>query len=81
MRTKEFFEKCQNFDWFYEMSDDHRIWQNGERNKSYLKSLCENNPLFLRIWTDWQNYKYSGSSFGTIKLSVPALENYIGDEE
>lgn len=34
----EQFEKaCQNFDWFYDFSDDHRVWKAGSRRKEILR--------------------------------------------
>ena len=40
-------ELCQalkNHDWYYEYSDDHRVWSNGSRERSKIKGLMSKLP-------------------------------------
>lgn len=37
MTRQEFFQACEYFDWYFEMSDDHRIWKRGVARMQELK--------------------------------------------
>lgn len=78
----EYFEAVKNFDWFYQMSDDHRVYTKGKNAWSLLTHQSHNSPVHLRILKDWSDYKN-----GTVDASQaepppePKLEDYINDEE
>lgn len=44
-------ESLKNFDYFYHMSDDHNVWQNGYRNEALLvkelAAIIPQQALFL----------------------------------
>ena len=51
----EQFEKaCQNFDWFYDFSDDHRVWKAGSQRKEILRWAKTISPDHLRIFNKYQ---------------------------
>lgn len=36
---KEFSEACRTHDWYYEYSDDHRVWQKGRQERANINEL------------------------------------------
>ena len=75
--TEEFFERCFRHDWFYMMSDDHRVYTRGIEAERKLENTIaaagENRELFTSIYKAWHDYFFNGKSWGTEKPSVPQL--------
>lgn len=40
LSLEEFEDNLKRHDWFYYMSDDHSVWQRGERDASRLMTLA-----------------------------------------
>jgi len=38
----EFYKMLENHDWFYDYSDDHRVWRNGSQSMSAIREAIEN---------------------------------------
>lgn len=36
---KEFSEACRTHDWYYEYSDDHRVWTRGKNERASINQL------------------------------------------
>jgi hypothetical protein len=36
---KQFSKACQTHDWFYQYSDDHRVWKKGHSQRASINSL------------------------------------------
>ena len=45
---KDFFDQCLAFDWFYEYSDDFRVWSAGNQAYGQLRSAMFENEKELR---------------------------------
>lgn len=72
----QYFNECEMFDWFYEFSDSHRVWENGEREYKRLKSRSRTSPEHAKIFSAWFEYSFSGRAFGTDKKERPEWESY-----
>jgi hypothetical protein len=68
---QQFYDKCQGFDWFYEMSDDGRVWRNGVAAHAALKAEADSSPEKLAIYGAWKAHIYSGVPWGTAKIARP----------
>ena len=42
------------YDWFYEMSDDHRVWMTGQANDQKIHSLIQRVgfDVFWKMWSE-----------------------------
>lgn len=80
MTIEEYFNKCKGFDWYYTMSDDHRVWRSGEQAKRALKREAETDLVKSEIFKDWESFYFSGKPFGTTRTPEPSLADYIGLE-
>jgi hypothetical protein len=81
MNIQEYFEACQQFDWFYDYSDDHRVYTRESANEKKLTDEAELDPIKKNIFNDWSKYMFSGESWRTVKAPKPILENYYASNE
>ena len=78
MTPTEFFHKCEHFDWYFEWSDDFRVWSSGLLARNNLRDIAKNDPILRNIYTAWVEYSFSGFGFGNAQKPKPVLEDYIG---
>jgi hypothetical protein len=71
MNTEQFFNACKNFDWYYNYSDDHRVWRSGEAASKQLLEESKTDPIKSKIYTDWCIYINSSR-----RNEQPKWENY-----
>jgi hypothetical protein len=77
MTLAEFWDCLDRFDWFYEMSDDHRVWQNGERAVQRILTFLAyhrettGNPQYEQLYNGFTGHYYSGKPWNTPKQPKP----------
>jgi len=47
---EDFVERALTFDFYTDMSDDHRVYQAGRRRREIMESYAENNELAGKLW-------------------------------
>jgi hypothetical protein len=68
MTLEEYKKELQQHDWFYQFSDDHGVWQRGERESTTLHYLAkEGTDDFKRAYNYAYGLRYNNSSFVTEK--------------
>lgn len=68
---QEFWDECAQHDWFYDYSDDQRVWDRGRAAEAKLQVKVNRDPEFGIIFKAFQAHIFSGSSFGTAKQPKP----------
>lgn len=71
MTKEEYFHACKHFDWYYDYSDDGRVWRNGNEGKKKLEAEAKTDPIKAKIYADWSKYVWNHKT--EVK---PELENY-----
>lgn len=71
MSPADFYDACEAFDWFYEMSDDSQVWRRGEVVRRALMSHAPEGSENRAIWRAWVDYHYSGEPWSTEKKPAP----------
>lgn len=66
---QEFFEELNNHDWFYEFSDDFRVWQRGTQEEERLIKKADSDPQLLKMYKDFCKWTNN-------EIDKPKLENY-----
>ena len=62
-------EKMEGWDWFYEMSDDHRVWVRGEAYKNEVRDLVNQiGKDGERMYKSYMDIHYSPASGFTYTL-------------
>ena len=77
MTVEQYFALCENFDWFYDFTEDFRIWQKGKETNFNLMKYAEQNLTYMRIYTAWKTFNFSGANFGTPQKPKPLLEDFL----
>lgn len=66
MTLSEYKAKLDFHDWFYYFSDDHRVWQAGERSSKEIVSLAENGSVeFKKAYNEAHAARFNTPSFVT----------------
>ena len=71
MSAAEFWDACSRFDWFYEMSDDHSVWQRGVTASAELLSHAPMGSRNREIYNGWVAHVFSGPAFDKPKAPQP----------
>jgi len=71
MRVKDYYARLNAHDWFYDYSDDHRVWCKGKEERSELYRGFDIDPLFEKMYNDFYEY-ISGK-----RDLKPQLEDYV----
>lgn len=77
MSLAEYFEKLETHDWYYEFSDDGRIFDRGHSNQLALEAISKTSEKHKKMFDDFSAYHSSGDAFGTPKLPRPELKIYL----
>jgi hypothetical protein len=65
MNLKEFDMMLRGFDWYYEMSDDHRVWRAGEIARGKIMEASKISAQHEELYEVWSKHYYSGAPWGT----------------
>lgn len=71
MQPAEFWDACDGFDWYFEYSDDHRVWRNGTDRRAQLVADAPAGSENRKIFDGFQQHHFSGEAFGTKKIDKP----------
>lgn len=68
----QFWDICARFDWYYAMSDDHRVWERGVVAEGKLKAHFKANPALKPMYDEWCTYYRDYSDPTRAKPTRPA---------
>ncbi len=74
MSLQDFYIKLEQHDWFYEMSDDHRVWQKGKDANNLLARQATIDPEYFKLYEAYRRYVFSGPEFGNEKKPKPRIQ-------
>ena len=70
MDLVEYFKELQRHDWYYEYSDDHKVWEKGRNNSKRIQAAAQESEVMLRMYKDYADYVFN-------KMPKPTIEKYI----
>lgn len=76
-----FFARCAGHDWYYQMSDDLRVYQAGKAVRKALEREANESPVKQAIFDAWNDYYFSGPSFGTEQAPKPEWSTFETDTD
>ena len=71
MNIEQYFAECSRMDWFYDYSDDHRVWTAGNERDRELGRIANGSPILEKIYRDFR-YRYTRG-----EIERPQLIDYI----
>lgn len=77
MSLLEFYDALDRFDWYYDFSDDGRVWRAGEAGHKRLKAIvAEGGDKYEALYNGFVDHYFSGKPWGTEKSPKPERSNY-----
>jgi len=74
MNLKDFDKKLSLHDWFYDYSDDGRVWRAGLQAREEIEIIAKKSPEHQELYRTWIKYMFSGPSFNTDKFTKTQLD-------
>jgi hypothetical protein len=71
MTLQDYYEELDKHDWYYQYSDDSRVYNKGQQNADRLKRISEESPKHKILWEGFCNHMFSGGPWGTKKRRKP----------
>ena len=51
-----FYDTLRYHDWYYEYSDDHRVWTNGRDNLARIRQIAKESPEHKALFEAYSKY-------------------------
>ncbi len=67
----EYYNELEKHDWYFNYSDDHRVWSNGNSNLKRLQKLSMLSEKHRDLYEAYEAHIFSGDAFGRIKQLKP----------
>jgi len=67
---REYFKQLRYHDWYYNYSDDHRVWKAGSANYDLIRDKSKENVTYKRMYNEFAKWMVS-------KRELPTVEEFI----
>ena len=74
MTLNEYDKLLRGHDWYYNYSDDGRVWRAGESVQSQIVRLSKTSEDHFTLYDAWSKHYFSGPSFDTEKFTKEQLD-------
>ena len=71
MNIQEYYDLLDEHDWFYQFSDDMRVYNAGNVAQKKIQHLSETSTVHRDLYLSFQGYIFSGPSYKTAHLTKP----------
>lgn len=71
IELQEFYDKLERFDWYYEWSDDGKVYRKGQEEARKLSREASGDPGKLDLYKAFKEYVSSGPAFNTEQKPKP----------
>jgi hypothetical protein len=71
---EEYYHMLERHDWFYNYSDDHRVWKAGAAATERLIAIAnQKGGRYQSMYSAYKAHIFSGEQWGTEKQAKPEL--------
>lgn len=67
----DYWNRLNGHDWYYDFSDDHRVWKEGHAVQKELEGIARQSPDHKALYEGFGSHHFSGPSWGTPKTPKP----------
>lgn len=71
---KDFDAQLAGFDWFYDYSDDHSVWERGCAAQSRVLAGAKQSPLHKALYDAWEKHHFTGKPWNTEPFTKEHLD-------
>lgn len=68
---KEYYQMLDKHDWYFDWSDDGRVWEKGRANNSRLAAISTQSPKHKELWEGFKKHKFTGKPWNTEQAPKP----------
>ena len=72
MTLQTLYGLLENHDWYYEYSDDGRVYRAGRDAEMALREASKESAAHLELYSTYHEYVFSGPAWNTEKKPKPA---------
>jgi len=76
MDILEYFQELERHDWYYNYSDDHTVWERGNRNAHRLQAIAAEDQLLGRMYADYSKWVFLDVSERE-RTNKPTAKSYL----
>ncbi len=69
----DFYTLLEQQDWYYAKSDDHWVWEEGNRKEENLRAISRESGKHRELYKGFTAWKFSGDHWGTPQQVKPVL--------
>lgn len=70
---REFYSMLENHDWYFDWSDDMRVYRAGKESLNKLISLSQVSPKHRELFQDFESYMFTGEPWGDERSDRPKI--------
>ena len=56
MSIEDYYNLLVGFDWYYEYSDDHRVWTRGKEESRKIQAIAQEDTVVSRMYSEYAHY-------------------------
>lgn len=68
---QDFYDRLERADWYYDFSDDDRVWRAGTAAFQRLRAEAHSDPAKLALYGAFHDHMFSGPSWKTPRAPKP----------
>lgn len=68
---KEYYKMLKEHDWYFDWSDDGRVWEKGRAAHSRLAAMSTQSPEHKALWEGFKSHKFTGKPWNTEQAPMP----------
>lgn len=68
---RAYYDRLCKHDWYYDYSDDGKVWQRGLDSRNRLEVEARTDPKKAELYNGFKNHYFSGRAFGTERQPHP----------
>ena len=73
MTPEAYLKKLQSHDWYYNYSDDNRVYNAGLAEERDLRAIARTDPELEQLFESYLAFVFSGPTFGIPKQPAPTI--------
>lgn len=58
MKLSSFYDRLNVHDWFYDYSDDHRVWARGCADRAELRAIAMSSPAHRSLYNEFSAHVF-----------------------
>lgn len=62
MSLKDYYQKLESHDWYYDYSDDYTVWSRGHRIHQQLKEISKLSKEHEQLYKEFVDYIFHGGN-------------------